>query len=635
MKEMAVMKIKNKFHRISVFIFTYPLILISLVCLSINAQAATGVGKYGASFLQIKSGARQVAMGQAFTALAYDDINLMRYNIGGLGSIRNIMLGVNYHNWIDDTYQGGFGVALPTRFGVVGFDFNYFNEGDLVELDNSFNRTGTIYESNDLVFTIGYGTYLKALNKKLLFGGGLKIVRQNLVQESATAAGMDLGMLLWLKHITFGITMQNFSITKLKFINEEESLPETYRAGIGGKFEIGDHIRWNLDFDLAYLPGQDLRYYSGTEVIINELVMLRGGYKIHEFATNRWAAGMGLLIPMSWLANSETRLDYSYTPLDAFESSTHRFSLLFRFGVLIPGVASYPDERKLARLNEQLKKELEAAEKALLAAEEAELRMLALEDTMRARLARIKKIASESHGKIEVVEEVDAAPGEIQDTILVRVNFDFDKTNVRPEDFETMDRVADILNTYPESRVFIAGHADFIGTHEYNFNLSQKRVNSVTDFLTTNGNVNYDRFFNPIGYGKLKPIADNTTELGRFRNRRVDFVIYTRNAQPILPEGSAILSVKAIDNATIHIVGNGRLQFDYQIITDPYRLVIDFPHTFLYSEIRTYEIFRGPFIRSRLGYHPDEIFSRVVIDLFDPILFDIEAVENLVIIRLK
>jgi len=624
---------KNR-YTIELTVFFYTLLLMFCV----QRSFATSMGKYGAPFLQVNSGAKQVAMAEAFTALAYDDINLMRYNIGGLGSIRNIMMAVNYHQWIDDTQQGAVGLALPTRYGVVGFDFTYFNEGELTEIDENFTPTGTILNSNDIALSLGYGTYLKLLNRKFLFGGGFKVVRQNLANESASAVGIDLGLMLWLKHLSFGLTMQNFGISKLKFLEEKSSLPETYRAGIGGQFNITRQIKMNLDIDIAYLPDQDVRYYSGTELNINDLVMVRAGYKFFDFDANRWAAGLGLLIPMPWLASSETRLDYAYSPLNHFDSSTHRFSLLFRFGVPIPGVAfNVPDEQKFAEINEKLQRELEAAEKARLAAEQAEERTRALEDTLRARLERIKKIADESGGKIEVLEKGTVTPGEIGDQILVsmRINFDFDRANIRHAEYEAMNRVAEILNTYPESQVIISGHCDYIGSHEYNYKLSKERVDSVMTFLTIRGDVNNQRFFNPLGYGKLKPVADNTTEEGRFRNRRVDFLIYTRDKKPELPEASAITLVNIVNDNAVRIVGNGKLTYTHRVLNEPYRLVIDFPRTFLESDITNMEIFKGPFMRARLGYHPEEVFTRVVFDLFEPIQYEIKTIENTVIIQLK
>ena len=85
-------------------------------------------------------------------------------------------------------------------------------------------------------------------------------------------------------------------------------------------------------------------------------------------------------------------------------------------------------------------------------------------------------------------------------------------------------RVAQILNNYPNSTISVEGHTDSKGSDEYNMTLSEKRAHSVRDQLVNNG-VNPARI-TTIGYGKTQPIDDNTTEIGRAKNRRV--VVYIR-----------------------------------------------------------------------------------------------------------
>jgi outer membrane protein OmpA-like peptidoglycan-associated protein len=600
------------------------------------SQEMKGIGKYGASFLQISPSARQVAMGDAFTGLA-DDVNLLRYNIGGLGYVNKPILGVNFHNWFQDTEQGAVSFAFPTLYGIFGLDFIYFNEGSIIEFDQEFNRSGLEISSNDIALTLGYGSYVKLLERNISFGGGLKIIRQNLAGQTATAVGLDLGVLLRTKYISYGLTIQNLELTKLEFIDKKDNLPETYRAGIGFYFPVIDNVRANLDFDMAWLVSQEVRAYLGSEIVISDLIALRGGYKVHDFEANRWGLGVGLIIPMDWFYNSQTRLDYSYSPLDAFDDATHRFSLVFDFGKpsaeqQLLGLTPR-DEKEIAKLKEQLKKEVEAAEKARLSAEEAERRAKELEDEMMKRFRRIQEIIEASQGKLELVTPTVPKPG---DSILVsmRINFDFDKADIRPDEYGTMHQVGEVLNTYPESKIHIAGHTDFIGPDDYNIRLSQRRVNSVFSFLTARENISYDRFFMPIGYGELRPVDTNTTPEGRFRNRRVDFLLYTSQNAPAVPEGSAIRSVEVVDAKTVKIICNGRVKFIDEFMDNPDRIVIDFPGVFLLDEQTTFEFNQGPFIRARLGYHPEDRFSRVVIDLRYAINYTVETEDNLIYVRM-
>ena len=622
------------FKAVSVIIaFSWLALILTIPSYS---QMMKGVGKYGASFLQISPSARQVAMGDAFTGLA-DDVNLLRYNIGGLGYVNKPILGINFHNWFQDTEQGAISFAFPTIYGIFGLDFVYFNEGSIVEFDSEFKRSGLEINSNDLALTLGYGSYVKLFERNISFGGGLKIIRQNLASQTATAVGLDLGVLLRTRYISYGLTIQNLELTKLEFIDKKDNLPETYRGGIGFHFPVIDNVMANLAFDMAWLVSQEVRAYLGSEVVISDLIAMRGGYKIHDFEANRWGLGVGVIIPMEWFYNSQTRLDYSYSPLEAFDDATHRFSLVFDFGR--PTAAQRAlgltprDEKEIEKLKEQLKKEVEAAEKARLSAEEAERRAKELEDEMMKRFRRIQEIIEASQGKLELVTPTVPKPG---DSILVsmRINFDFDKADIRPDEYETMNQVGEILNTYPESKVHISGHTDFIGPDEYNIRLSQRRVNSVISFLTLRESVSYDRFFMPIGYGELRPVDTNTTPEGRFRNRRVDFLLYTSQNAPAVPEGSAIRSVEIVDDKTVKIICNGRIKFIDEFMDNPDRIVIDFPGVFLLEEQTVFEFNQGPFLRARLGYHPEDRFSRVVIDLRYRINYTVETEDNLIYVRM-
>ncbi|NOZ62782.1 MAG: PorV/PorQ family protein [Calditrichaeota bacterium] len=608
-----------------------PILVFSLIFLYhslLFAQSSSGIGKYGASFLQINSSARQVALGGAFTGLA-DDVNLMRFNVGGLGMLKKTTLGLNYHKWIGDTQQGSMGIAMPLGFAVVGVDIIYFNEGEITELNNNFDPTGAILNSTDVAMSFGGGFRKRILGMEASFGGAAKVIRQNLAEHSATALGMDLGVLLKKGRFSYGASLQNFSITKLKFLEKEFSLPETYRGGIGFNTKLGKNLKINLATDVAWLASQKIRIYSGGEVIIGDIIALRGGYKFHNFEVNRWAAGMGLYIPMKWLNGSKVRIDYSYSPLDLLGGSTHRFSMLFEFRSLGPELGV--DQTRISEMTAELQQQLDAAKKARLETEKAEQQAKEVARLMADRLNQVQQIAKESKGKIEVHTQTPT------DSVWVtmRINFDFDRANIRPDEFETMHRIGKILNTYPGTKVHISGHTDFIGTEEYNIRLSHRRVDSVMVFLNKKEGVDFDRFYYPIGYGKEKPIADNNTREGRFKNRRVDFVIYTTdNALPV-PEGSAIKSVEMRDDSTVQIICNGKVKFEHKFMTNPDRIVIDFPKIFLLSTKATFAFNNDIFLRARVGYHPDEKFSRIVLDLKSPIKYDIATKDNIVYIRAR
>jgi outer membrane protein OmpA-like peptidoglycan-associated protein len=106
---------------------------------------------------------------------------------------------------------------------------------------------------------------------------------------------------------------------------------------------------------------------------------------------------------------------------------------------------------------------------------------------------------------------------------LADILFDFDKATLRRDVEFNLVKIATILNQFSEMNIAIEGHTDAVGTEEYNLGLSKRRAQAVRDFLASQGVVEGRLSFD--GYGESRPVADNDTEEGRQKNRRVDLVI--------------------------------------------------------------------------------------------------------------
>ena len=88
---------------------------------------------------------------------------------------------------------------------------------------------------------------------------------------------------------------------------------------------------------------------------------------------------------------------------------------------------------------------------------------------------------------------------------------------------ETLDQIAATLNKYPESKVVVKGYTDSRGSEEHNLQLSERRAESVRNYLVAE-QVDPARITS-VGFGESLPVASNDTEDGRQQNRRVEIEI--------------------------------------------------------------------------------------------------------------
>lgn len=107
-------------------------------------------------------------------------------------------------------------------------------------------------------------------------------------------------------------------------------------------------------------------------------------------------------------------------------------------------------------------------------------------------------------------------------TITVRLNveFEFDKAVVRAIYGDELQAIANAMKVHDDIELVLEGHTDFIGSDQYNQSLSERRAAAVKVKLVEMYGIAPSRI-SSVGYGESRPIADNNTDEGRARNRRV------------------------------------------------------------------------------------------------------------------
>jgi outer membrane protein OmpA-like peptidoglycan-associated protein len=106
--------------------------------------------------------------------------------------------------------------------------------------------------------------------------------------------------------------------------------------------------------------------------------------------------------------------------------------------------------------------------------------------------------------------------------IALSIHFETGKATIKPESQKIVGEIAALLKANPDLRVSIEGHTDNTGTPQGNKVLSEERAKAVVGAVVAQG-VEAPRL-SALGWGQDKPVADNATEDGRAKNRRVEVV---------------------------------------------------------------------------------------------------------------
>lgn len=138
-------------------------------------------------------------------------------------------------------------------------------------------------------------------------------------------------------------------------------------------------------------------------------------------------------------------------------------------------------------------------------------------------------------------------PAPVKEPIVVRdaIHFDTNRDTIKQESLAVLDDVANQIKDHPELiKIRVEGHTDNVGKRDENLSLSRRRAISVRSYLITRG-IEADRLL-AEGYGPDNPIANNESEPGRARNRRVAFTVIDRT--DTLGSSQNVVSYERTDN---------------------------------------------------------------------------------------
>lgn len=162
---------------------------------------------------------------------------------------------------------------------------------------------------------------------------------------------------------------------------------------------------------------------------------------------------------------------------------------------------------------------------------------------------------------LDTIPAGQARPADIARVLNLQIiNFDFDKDIIPNLNKPVLDRAAELIKQTPNVSVQIDGYTDSVGKLEYNMDLSSRRALAVRNYFASKGVP--DTKMVAVGKGPSNPVADNVTDQGRFRNRRIEFwVTNTVTGSTIAVDPDTVPgqeTVKVQDSNTLTVESNAR-----------------------------------------------------------------------------
>jgi hypothetical protein len=332
-------------------VFIKVVVIILLMIIYATAQDETyrsNVSKRGttaANFLEIGVGARALALGSAFTALA-DDPSTIYWNAGGLAKLKRHGFMFNHSEWIADInfdfMSGSFNLG---RYGAVGLSITALTMGEMeVTTTEEPEGNGQIFRASDFAVSL---VYAYSLTDRFSIGINSKVIRQKIWEMSAMGFAVDLGVhyVTPFKGLNLGMSISNFG-TQMKLSGPNSLIlydPDPSSSGNNGRIpgEI-QMASWplplNFRIGLAYQIFQtefhkavfavdaehpNNNYESvcvGAEYVFRNMLALRGGYNslFLQDAEESLTLGAGIYYPI--VGGVLLRFDFAYADFGLFDN---------------------------------------------------------------------------------------------------------------------------------------------------------------------------------------------------------------------------------------------------------------------------------------------------------------------------
>ncbi len=300
------------------------------IILSSGLTVLADQGTTAAAFLKLEEGARPIAMGGAFTALA-DDVNATLWNPAGLALLPSFEATFMHSIWLQSIFYDYLAGAYPFGdIGTLGLAIVYVNSGDIPGWDINGNPQAA-FSAGDLGIDLGYGTQI---NKQLSLGISIKLFNETIANQGSFGFVADIGGIYKIQEVPglqFGACLQNLGP---KFGFGESFLPPvTVKLGAAYKGF------YNMVLTLDYIQPIETNgiLAAGFEYWYRDLLVVRTGYQYQGmFDMNHVTEGvatpqiMAGFVIGAGIKFDIYELDYAFQDYGVL-GSTHRIGLTLKF----------------------------------------------------------------------------------------------------------------------------------------------------------------------------------------------------------------------------------------------------------------------------------------------------------------
>ena len=298
------------------------IILLLLIAVPLAAQQFGQVGTSGAQLLKINFDPRSSGLGNAATSIV-NNAAAVYTNVAGLEGIQKGDIAFTYSPWFAGISMVSIvGAYRLENIGVIGVQATGFSTNEEITTIEMENGTGQTYSIQNVVLGLSFARHI---TEKLVIGAQAKYIRESYFDHSTSGLAFDLGSNydLGFSGAHLAMTLQNFgpdldplsgSYNDYSDGNNQKGflrtpLPVTFRASFTLEPIVTDAYRVRVIADLIH-PNDNIEHYCiGSEVLLYDLVALRGGLKLN-YDDEHFAFGVG--IKGSRLLGQDVRFDYSY-----------------------------------------------------------------------------------------------------------------------------------------------------------------------------------------------------------------------------------------------------------------------------------------------------------------------------------